>query len=87
DEHFKKEAWESAFDENGLTVEQFANRRIGLEEPLPWGHMDAVVTHEYLKREHERAYEAVVTPDCRRGCNGCFGKRCAEFCGNRGAKQ
>ena len=81
DEHFKKEAWERAFADNGLTVEQFANRRIGSEEPLAWGHMDAVVTHEYLKREHKKAYEAAVTRDCRKGCNGCFGARAMEFCG------
>ena len=80
DEHFKKEAWEKAFAENDLTVEQFANRRIGLDEPLAWQHMDAIVSQDYLKREYEKAYAAVVTKDCRRGCNGCFGARCAEFC-------
>ena len=83
DEHFKKDAWEAAFLENGLTCEQFANRRIALDEPLPWERMDALVTDRYLKREHERAYAAAVTHDCRKGCNGCFGARSQEFCGRK----
>jgi radical SAM family uncharacterized protein len=84
DEHFKKEAWEKAFADNGLTVEQFANRRIEVSAPLPWEHMDAVVSRRYLELEHERAYKEIVTRDCRKGCNGCFGARCAEFCGKEG---
>ena len=85
DEHFKKEAWERAFTDNGLTVSMFANRRIDISAPLAWERMDAVVSMSYLKKEHERAYEGVVTKDCRKGCNGCFGARCAEFCGGREA--
>lgn len=80
DEHFKKEAWDEAFIENGLTVEQFANRRIASNEPLAWDHMDALVTKDYLKREYERSLEAVVTGDCREKCNGCFGRRCTTHC-------
>lgn len=80
DEHFKKEAWDNAFADNGLTVEQYANRAIAEDEPLAWQHMDAVVTMDYLKKEHKRAYEAIVTRDCRKGCNGCFGQRCGDLC-------
>ena len=80
DEHFKKDAWEKAFSDNSLTIEQFANRKITIDEPLAWEHMDAVVCPEYLKREYERAYSGVVTRDCRLGCNGCFGARSKEFC-------
>lgn len=80
DEHFKKEAWEEAYAEQGLSVDMFANRVISLDEPLAWAHMDALVTQEYLKKEHERAFEGIVTPDCREKCNGCFGKKCATHC-------
>ncbi|MCR5809696.1 MAG: TIGR03960 family B12-binding radical SAM protein [Clostridiales bacterium] len=83
DEHFNKLAWEHAFVENGLTVEQFANRRIGIDEPLAWNRMDALVSPDYLVKEHEKAYEAVTTRDCRKGCNGCFGARCREICGKK----
>ena len=80
DEHFKKEAWDEAFAAEDLSIEQFANRRIGLDEPLAWQHMDALVTMDYLKREHRRAMEAKVTGDCREKCNGCFGQKCAQYC-------
>ncbi|MBO4848688.1 MAG: TIGR03960 family B12-binding radical SAM protein [Clostridia bacterium] len=83
DEHFNKPAWEAAFAENGLTVEQYANRRIGTDEPLAWQHMDAIVCMDYLKREHEKAYDEVTTRDCRKGCNGCFGRRSAVICRGR----
>ena len=80
DEHFNKPAWDDAFASEGLTVEQFANRRIRIDEPLAWSHMDAVVEHSYLVREHEKACSGETTRDCRKGCNGCFGRRAAEFC-------
>ena len=80
DERFKKEAWEEAFAENGLTVEQFGNRRIGIDEPLAWQHMDSVVGMDYLRREYLRSREGIVTGDCRLNCNGCFGDRCGTLC-------
>ena len=80
DEHFNKEAWDDSFAEQGLTIEQFANRRIGIDEPLAWEHMDALVTMDYLKREHARSREGAVTPDCREKCNGCFGEKCGSYC-------
>ena len=87
DEHFNKEAWERAFSVNGLTVEQFANRHISLEEPLAWERMDALVTQEYLVGEYKKAYAETTTRDCRKGCNACFGKRSSEFCGGRSASE
>lgn len=80
DEIFNKKAWDDAFAENGLTCEEFAHRQIGLDEPLAWQHMDALVTHSYLKKQNELAHQGIVTKDCRKGCNGCFGERCSELC-------
>ena len=80
DEQFNKQAWDDAFAENGLTCEGYAHRRIGLDEPLAWQHMDALVTQSYLKRQHELAEQGIVTKDCRKGCNGCFGGKCADYC-------
>ena len=71
---------EEAFAENGLTVEQFGNRRIGIDEPLAWQHMDSVVGMDYLRREYLRSREGIVTGDCRLNCNGCFGDRCGTLC-------
>ena len=79
DEQFNKQAWDDAFAENGLTCEGYAHRRIGLDEPLAWQHMDALVTQSYLKRQHELAEQGIVTKDCRKGCNGCFGEHCKDY--------
>lgn len=80
DEHFKLEAWQEAFEHECVNPDMYAHRRRDLDEPLPWDHIDAVVTKEYLVREHERAYKAQVTKDCRLGCNGCFGEKYATYC-------
>jgi len=77
-EHFRPEAWQEAFRECGLTVEAYAQRQRTLEEKLPWGHVDVVVTEDYLKREYEKAMAAATTRDCRQGCNGCFGRAYAD---------
>ena len=79
-EQFKKEAWDEVFAQQGLTAEQYANRQIGTDEPLPWQIMDALVSMDYLKKEYARSKEGLVTKDCRLGCNGCFGKHCREYC-------
>ena len=77
---FNKEAWDMAFEENGLSCEQYAHRRIAHGEPLAWQHMDSLVSFDYLEREHDRAKAEIVTRDCRKGCNGCFGTKCREYC-------
>lgn len=82
-EHFKPQAWREAFEEEGLTVEEYAQRFREPEEPLPWDHVDVVVTKSFLQREYKKAMEAMTTPDCRQGCNGCFGRAYADYCGTK----
>lgn len=82
-EHFKPQAWREVFEEEGLTVEEYAQRFRELEEPLPWDHVDVVVTKSFLQREYKKAMEAMTTPDCRQGCNGCFGRAYADYCGTK----
>lgn len=82
-EHFKPQAWREAFEEEGLTVEEYAQRFRELEEPLPWDHVDVVVTKSFLQREYKKAMAAMTTPDCRQGCNGCFGRAYADYCGTK----
>ena len=79
-EHFKPDAWETAFAENGLTMDEYAHCERDTEEPLPWETIDALTTVSYLKREWARAQEARTTKDCREGCNGCFGAHCEDYC-------
>ena len=38
---------------------------------MPWDAIDVGVSKAFLKRERRRAYDGMVTPDCRHGCAGC----------------
>lgn len=71
DEYFRYDIWQDAFrkceiDENFYTV-----RGYGEDELLPWDMIDVGVTKTFLLRERRRAYDCLVTPDCRQGCAGC----------------
>ncbi|OQB25197.1 MAG: Threonylcarbamoyladenosine tRNA methylthiotransferase MtaB [Firmicutes bacterium ADurb.Bin182] len=79
-EHFNFGAWIKAFEECEIAPSLYANRRRDIDEPLPWDHIDALVSKEYLKREYKKSREAKKTADCRKGCNGCFGEHCADYC-------
>lgn len=71
-EHFSLSRWLEAFRRAGLNPEQYANRRYGYAEPLPWDHIDSGVSKEYLILEHRRAMAGLTTLDCRAGsCTGC----------------
>ncbi len=71
-EHLKYENWLRAFTESGLDPAFFGQRQRSLDEPLPWGHIDAGVTTAFLKKEYERSLAGKETPDCRfHACNAC----------------
>lgn len=79
-EHFREQAWREAFAAHGLTMEAYAQWAPSPGDPLPWSHIDMLVTEQYLAREYGRAMEGRTTRDCREGCNGCFGGRYADIC-------
>jgi len=71
-EHFDYQRWQAAFAEVGLDPEQLATREWQVDEPLPWGHIDAGVAAEYLEQEAQRAAEGLMTPDCfLEACSNC----------------
>ena len=70
-EYFDLDRWLRAFDACGLDPTFYANRVREREEVLPWSRTSTGVTPAFLWRERERAYEAVITPDCRKQCTGC----------------
>ncbi len=80
-EHFRPGAWKDAFEAQGLSAEAYAQREPGLDAELPWDFVDMLVTKAYLKKEYGRAMRGETTPDCRGGCNGCFGARYETDCG------
>ncbi len=70
-DHFDKEKWKKILDEFSVDYRIFSDRERNLEEYLPWDMIDPYVTKEYLKAEFMKSKEAVITKDCRLGCNGC----------------
>ena len=71
DEFFRYDLWLDAFRECGVDMEFYTTRGYCEEELLPWDPMDVGVSKRFLLRERKRAYEAVITADCRHGCAGC----------------
>jgi radical SAM family uncharacterized protein/radical SAM-linked protein len=71
-DHFREDTWHRALAETGLDAAFFAQRGRGRDEILPWDHLSAGVTREYLWGEYEKSLSEEYTPDCRRGrCTLC----------------
>lgn len=70
-EYFDMERWLQAFQHCGLSPEFYANRMRSREEVLPWCRVSTGVRTDFLWHEREMAYQAVITPDCRKKCTGC----------------
>jgi len=64
----------------GVDPEFYATRPKGIDEVLPWDHLDAGVEKRFLLREWEKAQRAETTHDCRKGCTGCGLKRYEGAC-------
>lgn len=70
-EYFNFDIWMEALQECGVDGEFYAYRERSYDEILPWDFIDVGVSKEFLIRENERAKKAIVTPDCRLGCEQC----------------
>ncbi len=80
-EHFSWQAWVDAFDECGLSMEFYANRRREYDEILPWEHLDYGVDKQYFVEESKKSKQGLTTQFCAEGCNGCGAdKLCPEGC-------
>ena len=73
-EGFDLAPWLEALEECGLTAGEFTRAR-SMDEYLPWEHLEAGISPEFLRREYERALAGKVTEDCRyhtcRQCGAC----------------
>ena len=70
-EVFRFNLWQRAFEDCGIDP-LFYLRKRGMEETLPWDHIDSGVSKKYQKLEAKRSYDVVFTPDCRYDeCTGC----------------
>ena len=83
DEYFRYDLWLEAFEDCGIDIAFYANRRRSYDEVMPWSHLDYYVSHEFLVRENKKAHQAQTTRNCKEGCSGCgIKKECGGvYCG------
>jgi hypothetical protein len=78
-ERFSLDVWLGAFEAAGVDPVAIAGCERPTDEPLPWEHLSAGVSRDYLLRERERALAGRTTADCSfDGCTGC------DVCGQLG---
>lgn len=70
-EHFSLDLWLEAFRECGVDPDFYATRERNKDEILPWDHISAGVTKNFLACEREKAYRSEASPNCREKCLGC----------------
>lgn len=70
-DYFDFARWMDAFRECGIDPDFYAARVRERDEVLPWSAVSTGVRTDFLWREREECYKAVVTPDCRRQCTAC----------------
>ena len=64
-ERFKFDVWTKAFAECGLDSRDYANKTYGLDDVLPWDHIDTGLTKRYFRKEWQNALDGIVTDDCK----------------------
>ena len=69
-EFFDADKWKSAFDECGVSPEEFT-REYSEDETLAWSFVDVGVDEEYFKKERAKSRAGETTPDCRGNCRLC----------------
>ena len=70
-EHFNKGAWEKALKECAIGEDHHVLKGYSIEDELPWDHINAGISREYLESEYIKSIKETTTKDCRYGCNGC----------------
>ena len=70
-DQFRADAWKQAFHEAGLDPAFYAARQRAEDEVLPWDHLDAGVTKQFLWRDYQASLRGETRPDCRERCTGC----------------
>jgi len=69
---FNFNKWMEAIEDESIDMEYYTERKRDPLEPLPWDHIDAGITKEYLIEELEQAKHRGITEDCRNGnCSNC----------------
>jgi radical SAM family uncharacterized protein/radical SAM-linked protein len=70
-DHFSFSRWQKAFANTGIDPKFYLRRR-GVDETLPWDHIDSGVSRDFLLKERCKGVDGEFTQDCREGvCTGC----------------
>lgn len=70
-DHFRWDLWQEAFTATGIKPAWYLRQRMP-GETLPWDHIDAGVSKDFLLRERQNALLGKETVDCRHGqCSYC----------------
>jgi radical SAM family uncharacterized protein/radical SAM-linked protein len=71
-DRLRYDLWEKAIALSNVDIDFYTTRKRSLCEPLPWDHIDCMVTKDFLKDEWRKALRHAPTADCRTGsCNLC----------------
>ncbi len=70
-EFFDMDRYKNTFAENNVDIEFYTARERDTTEILPWDHIDAGVSKNFLIKEWQKAKNETVTPNCRMNCSGC----------------
>ncbi len=70
-EHFDIDAWYRAFEAEALDPNFYSHRARGLEEVLPWDHINSGVRKSYLKQDYQWSQDLRFREDCREQCFAC----------------
>ncbi len=70
-EEFKFNLWEKAFNQHNIAPDFYLRKR-DYNETLPWSHLAAGITEEFLEKEYKHSSAAQETPDCKTDrCSNC----------------
>ena len=70
-EHFNIDHWKNAFESAGLDPDFYSFRARGLDEILPWDHIQSGVRKSFLMADYQLSLEGKTRPDCRQRCYNC----------------
>ena len=56
-DHFNFNLWEQAFDATAIDPAFYTSRERGVDEPLPWNHIDSGIKPKFLEEEFKKARE------------------------------
>jgi radical SAM family uncharacterized protein/radical SAM-linked protein len=69
DEWFRRDLWDNALEAEGIDPQVFL-RELEVDAPLPWDHIDCLVTKDYLIKDYRKAFKNRYAPACEKPYRG-----------------